>query len=811
MLKELIFNKDVKTLSKTLFNVILTPKQRELVRTIAYKEHKRIITNAMTRYGKSMSISVAVLLYILFNENKKIKIIAPTYPQARIIMNYMADYLSKTDILVNLIEYEATGADRLKKEVTKSRITFKNGCELMILSAEGKASRIMGFGGDLIICVPYDTIISTDKGNLKIGDIVTKKIKCNVVSYNVKKDILELKEIDEYFSNGKKENIEIKTDSGSLTCTNNHPVFVVGKGFVNAEDVKINDKLMCLSKDLNILNGVNIVNDCKMRSLWNYILQKTKPRKKSQSKHLQFEMSRNNVFKGSKQESNYTLQEMRKTNKNKAKSIKKVSKQFLFNKLQSRILFWKKKCCIQRKNNKELCNVQQGNEINSSKRKYNVLQHGLQKQSTFIKYDGRKKPSLEKWNWKRTISLFVYKKIKIINKTKIQKYMSYLWKTIFSRISCYTPHKLQQKRHQTREFNPFMFKLPRKNKLQQGLLETKTVKEIKKNDVKDVFNISVKDNNNYFADSFLVHNCDESCLIPLEVYQERISRMLGDDSESMLVEIGNPFDKNNQFYQHWTDPNFFKIHVDWKMALAEGRVTQEFIDEQKLNLTALQFRILYEADFPDEATDQLFPEKALKKMIYLPERDEPHFLKHPCTKRKLGVDIARFGLDLTVLITIEHRGGIDYITDIIYYEKQDTMVTVGKIKNLHEKMFFDAINIDEPGIGEGPFDRLKEVITNSSVIPFVGGSETPQEKEKYLNCKAFWYLQLVKSASDGTVKILNHVDRSRLLMELRELRYDFDSRGRVRIIKDKNKKSPDFADALNIGMFEGNDFFIEFV
>ena len=64
-LRYLFRNRKVKGLCKFLFDIDLTPKQEEIVRTIAFGEHKRVVIACMTRYGKSYSVSLGLLLWIL--------------------------------------------------------------------------------------------------------------------------------------------------------------------------------------------------------------------------------------------------------------------------------------------------------------------------------------------------------------------------------------------------------------------------------------------------------------------------------------------------------------------------------------------------------------------------------------------------------------------------------------------------------------------------------------------------------------------------------------------------------------------------
>lgn len=154
-IQKLIDERDVWTLAKLFFNFNLTPKQEKIVRVIAFSEHPRVAINCMTRYGKTRCVIIGVGLYILFNENKKIYLISASDGQAAILRNYLSEILVTSPYLQAILD-ESTSSknkrgERLKRELSRKRITFKNGCELNTISAQGEADRLMGHGGDLII------------------------------------------------------------------------------------------------------------------------------------------------------------------------------------------------------------------------------------------------------------------------------------------------------------------------------------------------------------------------------------------------------------------------------------------------------------------------------------------------------------------------------------------------------------------------------------------------------------------------------------------------------------------------------------
>ena len=99
---------------------------------------------------------------------------------------------------------------------------------------------------------------------------------------------------------------------------------------------------------------------------------------------------------------------------------------------------------------------------------------------------------------------------------------------------------------------------------------------------------------------------DEATLINYKA-NGKIGRMKGDNpKQTMEIELLNPWEVGSKAYEHWLDPTWKHIHIDWKQALSEGRTTQEFIDEQRKELTPLEFTVLYESKFPDQSDYSIF-------------------------------------------------------------------------------------------------------------------------------------------------------------------------------------------------------------
>ena len=88
---------------------------------------------------------------------------------------------------------------------------------------------------------------------------------------------------------------------------------------------------------------------------------------------------------------------------------------------------------------------------------------------------------------------------------------------------------------------------------------------------------------------------DEAALVEDED-EAKVFRMLGDNPHDFFImKIGNPF-LNNHFKRSFLDKTYYKINIDAKRALEEGRLTEEILKEQKAKPF---FNIMYWNIFPE--------------------------------------------------------------------------------------------------------------------------------------------------------------------------------------------------------------------
>ena len=300
---------------------------------------------------------------------------------------------------------------------------------------------------------------------------------------------------------------------------------------------------------------------------------------------------------------------------------------------------------------------------------------------------------------------------------------------------------------------------------------------------------------------------DESSGIKPEIFHA--IEGIGSTGHVRMLELGNPTDPTghfantfkNEFYSKMTiscfDTPNFKQFPDIKTLEAstfEQRLdipyqylitpqwVYERLSEWGEDSPMFQSRCL--GDFPLEGEDTLVP---LRYALAAANRAEPIGDQN---KEVLGVDIARFGTDKTVLV---YRQG-NNVRYIQRFGKNDLMTTVGRIAEFNRLHPYAKINIDDSGVGGGVTDRLREMKVDVNPIN-VGAA--PYNKEMYYNLRAELYWELAKLFEQGNITIPND---DKLIGELTGLKFKYLNAKLIIEKKEDMKKrglsSPDSADAL---------------
>lgn len=359
-----------------------------------------------------------------------------------------------------------------------------------------------------------------------------------------------------------------------------------------------------------------------------------------------------------------------------------------------------------------------------------------------------------------------------------------------------------------------------------------------------------------FHAPFVLLVFDEATGIPANIWT--MAEGILTSGHVKFVCIGNPTSRSSEFFRCFSSPEWTKLSLNCfdSPNLIENGVTN--IDElrrevdvvRQLNDSEAQARLnsykvvkpyllslkwvvsmalprkwgiehpLFQSkvlgNFPEESDGTLIPlgvvEEAMLRVHY-PESSE---------RKVIGVDVARFGSDASVLTALH---GLKWL-DRKQLVKKSTMEVAGEVIAMARELGkVDVICVDVTGVGGGVVDALNEaksdfqhpafeLLRNTEIraVQFGGAIEcdggdscthTECAKGKYVNLKAKMFGLLSQDLRGGLCLPREDV----YLDELPTILYRFDSKGRMFIEskddykKRTGRKSPDDADSLALANF----------
>jgi phage terminase large subunit len=168
----------------------------------------------------------------------------------------------------------------------------------------------------------------------------------------------------------------------------------------------------------------------------------------------------------------------------------------------------------------------------------------------------------------------------------------------------------------------------------------------------------------------------------------------------------------------------------------------------------------------------------------------------PDGPRIMGLDVARFGDDRTVLV-LRHAHKLGRIWQ---WSNLDLMQTASRVGAIADRENPHAIFVDGVGVGGGVVDRMRQL--GIKVIDVNGGARA-SNAERYRNKRAEMWARMRDWLRDtGEIP-----DNDELAIDLQAPDYSYDSRNRIQIEKKEEMKkrgllSPDLADALALTFAE---------
>ena len=273
-------------------------------------------------------------------------------------------------------------------------------------------------------------------------------------------------------------------------------------------------------------------------------------------------------------------------------------------------------------------------------------------------------------------------------------------------------------------------------------------------------------------------------------FYDEIVRPAIADREGWAWRIGTPKGMNALYDFYQTDLNDQARFACLYNIDDSGVIPAREVEEMKKEMTPMAIRQELYCDFMASASDILIPIDLVAAAAQK-RYSEGDILQSP---RVLGVDVARFGDDRSVII---RRQGLAAFAPRIF-DGLNNMDIADAVVNEITRFKPHTVFIDA-GRGEGVIDRVRQLGFNVVEANYAAAAMDPA---RYINRRAEAWDKMRKWLESGG----SLPNDENLMEELSTPTYSFDASNRMVLekkekIKERMGKSPDVADALSMTFF----------
>lgn len=309
-----------------------------------------------------------------------------------------------------------------------------------------------------------------------------------------------------------------------------------------------------------------------------------------------------------------------------------------------------------------------------------------------------------------------------------------------------------------------------------------------------------------FHEDYMLFIVDEASGVADPIMEAILGTLSGTNNKLLLC--GNPTRTTGVFYDsHHGDRSLYK---SYKVSSRDSsRTNKENIEAliKKYGAESNVVRVRIDGEFP-LAEDDVFIPLSLVEQAAIAE-----FEDHQTYSIHLGVDVARFGDDETVIASKVNQR----VLPLLVKHGQDLMGTAGDTlficNQLREKYKYNGkvyVKIDDTGLGGGVTDRLGEIKREQQldwliIIP-INFSQSIQN-QYYADITTYTWGMIKELMESSEISIPNEND---LIAQLSVRRFYMTSGGKLKLeskkeMKKRGIKSPDRADALALACLPIND------
>ena len=283
---------------------------------------------------------------------------------------------------------------------------------------------------------------------------------------------------------------------------------------------------------------------------------------------------------------------------------------------------------------------------------------------------------------------------------------------------------------------------------------------------------------------------DEASSIPDIIWETSEGFLTDEDTERLWLVFGNPTRSTGRFRNAFDDPRWHTTQVDAREVsfTNKGQIAQwadAYGDDSDF------FRVRVKGVFPRVGASEFIP-AYLVAQARVAEAVSHRF--DPCM---IGVDVARFGDDETVLVVRKGRDARSI--PAVRLRGMDTMAVAARVVEIATAYRADAVFIDGGGVGGGVVDRCRQLRLDVFDIQFgskPANADLLARSERYANRRAEMWGALRAWLDIGAIE-----DSDQLSEQLVGPTYGFNGKDEIQLERKEDMKkrgvpSPDWADAL---------------
>jgi phage FluMu gp28-like protein len=209
---------------------------------------------------------------------------------------------------------------------------------------------------------------------------------------------------------------------------------------------------------------------------------------------------------------------------------------------------------------------------------------------------------------------------------------------------------------------------------------------------------------------------DEAAFMPEDVIASVIFPMLA-TTDGAAIMLSTPWGRDHIFYRSFKNPNYWSQHVT---AAECPKISKRFLEEQKLDIGELRYKMEYEAEFVDDE-DSFFRQDLIRECVgdyYLIDEEQIRSEDKHHGIFFLGADFGK-RVDYSVVVLLkkeEQRVRLVFLKQFplgtAYIE------VVGFVRWLNEKFDIAKGFVDQSAVGESLVEEIKEFASQIDGLTF---------------------------------------------------------------------------------------------